>query len=548
MFLVLVNILVVWVARENAASLGAPATIRSVDTRHPVINATAQHTETVPVSVSPFYEVETHRKVSAQEPDQILSKHVQHVETPLPLTPRQNYQNSDSSLGDKNDNNTERTASTVYNFQSSTTKELTFEELLNLARMKYLGHNIRGKTNTARTFQPRNPKSRVELNSRRKIIIEINKQRQGHHQTGFGSSRLKLTGVKAGGTSITQAQKPVSIKKINDSVKAEITTTAKVQKIKELKTELPFEDGQIKRIREDKEESINASANSPYKGVTINTAINSNGSMFETSLTRLDISLQTTLPTTRNEFTPVLALNKAHSVSISPDNSPPRKRMTKMTDMFHLMSTDEAQSMISHHHGRSLSNQGEYVGPNIQNVFSDPKGKLIKLKDRGSPDLEFIKPSTEEENVSKPFIEEPESYNDNTEGSGGDDLDIFDGQYYEVNPGQYHEVNPGQYHEVNPGQYHELNPGQYHETHPGQYHEINPGQEVQLNVEFNPEEETKTYNVHKKTGDYIIGEVGKINVNNGQTLEGVRYTAVDGIVDQEQIAEILQRFFGTKTN
>ena len=133
--------------------------------------------------------------------------------------------------------------------------------------------------------------------------------------------------------------------------------------------------------------------------------------------------------------------------------------------------------------------------------------------------MDFIKPSKEEENVSKPFIEEPESYSDNTEGSGGDDLDIFDGQYNKVNPGQYYEVNPGQYHEVNPGQYHELNPGQYHETDPGQYQEINPGQEVQLNIEFNPEEETKTYNVHKKTGDYIIGEVGKINVNNGQTLE-----------------------------
>ena len=61
-------------------------------------------------------------------------------------------------------------------------------------------------------------------------------------------------------------------------------------------------------------------------------------------------------------------------------------------------------------------------------------------------------------------------------------------------------------------------------------------------VEYNAEEETKSYNVHRKTGDYIIGEVrskkkgfqkcrktkypvisffkvGKINVNNGETLE-----------------------------
>ena len=27
-------------------------------------------------------------------------------------------------------------------------------------------------------------------------------------------------------------------------------------------------------------------------------------------------------------------------------------------------------------------------------------------------------------------------------------------------------------------------------------------------VEYNAEEETKSYNVHRKTGDYIIGEVG----------------------------------------
>jgi len=123
-------------------------------------------------------------------------------------------------------------------------------------------------------------------------------------------------------------------------------------------------------------------------------------------------------------------------------------------------------------------------------------------------------------------------------------IDIFDGQYHEVNPGQYNETNPGQYHEANPGQYHEKNPGQYEETDEGKYLEINPGQ-YEAVVEYNAEEETKSYNVHRKTGDYIIGEVGKININNGQTLEGVRYTAVDGMVNQEQIAEILARYFGT---
>merc|ERR1712130_521866 len=64
----------------------------------------------------------------------------------------------------------------------------------------------------------------------------------------------------------------------------------------------------------------------------------------------------------------------------------------------------------------------------------------------------------------------------------------------------------------------------------GQYHEVNPGQ-YEAVVEYNAEEETKSYNVHRKTGDYIIGEVGKININNGQTLEGVRYTAVEGMVN-----------------
>merc|ERR1711962_917788 len=91
-------------------------------------------------------------------------------------------------------------------------------------------------------------------------------------------------------------------------------------------------------------------------------------------------------------------------------------------------------------------------------------------------------------------------------------IDIFDGQYHEVNPGQYHEKDPGQYHETNPGQYEAV-------------------------VQFNEKDETQSYNVHRKTGDYIIGEVGKIDINNGQTLEGVRYTAVEGMVDQDQITE-----------
>lgn len=148
-------------------------------------------------------------------------------------------------------------------------------------------------------------------------------------------------------------------------------------------------------------------------------------------------------------------------------------------------------------------------------------------------------------------------------------VDWFDGQYYEQNPGQYHETNPGQYHEENPGQYHEENPGQYHEENPGQYRyhhqqqqdddDDQPQQQQQaggqdqlvdvddLTVDFNHKDETKIYNVQAKAGEFIIGEVGKINLNNGQTLEGVRYTAVDGFLDKGKISEILLRFFGTQT-
>jgi len=123
----------------------------------------------------------------------------------------------------------------------------------------------------------------------------------------------------------------------------------------------------------------------------------------------------------------------------------------------------------------------------------------------------------------------------------------IDGQYDEINQGHYHEINPGQYHELNPGQYNEFNPGQYHEINPGQYTEVNPGQ-VELQVEVDESESIKTYNVHKKSGDYIIGEVGKIDIKNGKTFEGVRYTAIDGILDQKKISELLQHYFGTQTS
>ena len=86
-------------------------------------------------------------------------------------------------------------------------------------------------------------------------------------------------------------------------------------------------------------------------------------------------------------------------------------------------------------------------------------------------------------------------------------------------PGQYHEVNPGQYDEVNPGRY---QGGQYQNlesAYPGDY-EVN-----EVKVDFDNRDEHKIYNVQAKAGDFIIGEVGKIDVNNGQTVEvGQPYT------------------------
>merc|ERR1712066_624653 len=69
----------------------------------------------------------------------------------------------------------------------------------------------------------------------------------------------------------------------------------------------------------------------------------------------------------------------------------------------------------------------------------------------------------------------------------------------------------------------------------GQYHEDSQSEEYEVNnvkVDFDHQDNHKTYTVEAKAGDFIIGEVGKIDVNNGQTLEGVRYTALDGEVSQ----------------
>jgi len=141
---------------------------------------------------------------------------------------------------------------------------------------------------------------------------------------------------------------------------------------------------------------------------------------------------------------------------------------------------------------------------------------------------------------------------------------LYSGQYHEVNPGQYTEINPGQYHEINPGQYHPNEVGQYYEqVNPGHYDQKQLGQtgryhnledhqsrdyEVDdVKVDFEHNDNHKTYTVEAKAGDFIIGEVGRIDVNNGQTLEGVRYTALDGEVSEVRISQILKMFFGARS-
>jgi len=156
---------------------------------------------------------------------------------------------------------------------------------------------------------------------------------------------------------------------------------------------------------------------------------------------------------------------------------------------------------------------------------------------------------------------------------------ILSGKYHEINPGQYHEVNPGQYHEVNPGQYHEVNPGQYqyqddlNELEKQQQQPLQqrgrgfesaplrtadqsqaivkkqPVKKVQsslndVQVEVKQTENTKIYNVQSKVDKFIIGEYGTISKESGQTLQGVRYTALaDVSVDPNLIYETLIKFF-----
>merc|ERR1712060_409042 len=120
------------------------------------------------------------------------------------------------------------------------------------------------------------------------------------------------------------------------------------------------------------------------------------------------------------------------------------------------------------------------------------------------------------------------------------DLDLlYSGQYHEVNPGQYQEEV---YTKSVSSQYPTKGKYRNHEDSYSEEYEVN-----NVKVDFDHQDNHKTYTVEAKAGDFIIGEVGRIDVNNGQTLEGVRYTALDGEVSQRRISQILERFFGTRS-
>jgi len=541
MLLVLVTILGVLVAQEDAASLGAPTPIRLFHTRSSAIN----YTDTVPV------QEETDRKVSVEVPYKIFTDEENKATSPttttttittiittiptttITTTIHHRLQGSDKEYFRSEDNTvittTESTQqSTVHDVQPSTAQHRSLKELLNLARIKYLGHSIR-KQSPIKTVTQNTLKQTPKLNDRRIPKLDTNKQLRDLLPPVLRSSRLRLADP-----SQAQTQEFISMKNANSSFTTTVPATTQTEKPTQM------------LMTGDKH---NAEANNP--------TTEKPDLRMVFSMDNVDNKQQLYKLSQRN-YWGSSTLRRSPLNDRQQDETTDNNEGSEATNNAPLMSIDQTDTLVkSLHEGRSLLH---HIGPMLPNIqltqenskdnfmksftdFIDKKNKKDTLTSNGMEKDEMLQSDTE-------FID------DDTEYVTEDISEIYDGQYHEVNPGQYHEVNPGQYHEENPGQYHEENPGQYHEEFPGQYHEYNPGQyheissgqEVQLDIEFNPEDETKTYNVHKKTGEYIIGEVGKIDINNGQTLEGVRYTAVDSMVDQAQIAEILQRYFGTKTN
>ena len=114
-----------------------------------------------------------------------------------------------------------------------------------------------------------------------------------------------------------------------------------------------------------------------------------------------------------------------------------------------------------------------------------------------------------------------------------------DGQYHETNPGPYQHDDIGDtaqpyIHDTRANYQHDPTgdtaPAYQHDTagdvsysnldtnYPGDY-EVN-----EVKVDFDNQDEHKIYNVQAKAGDFIIGEVGRIDINNGQTVEVSYYS------------------------
>jgi len=396
------------------------------------------------------------------------------------------------------DSATERSASTVYNFQSTTMQEQrSFGDLLNLARIKYLGRDLRRPT-AHRQIEKIKPKEIGERNKRKHGLL---------HKIGQGRSRQGRV------TLGSEDQRIVSPFTTN------IPPTA--LQVEQIRIDSNLNPRKLNRTGVEHSSTI-----VPDTGVT-----NSDTSVLDPSTHESD-SLALTKITKVSDSSSSPSLGTSKHVDKPPEDTIARNRVTKTLDISPLMGKDHPELLmvvVNHsNHPKEVEFELETVDDTSNTALEQVASRTMQMNNKHSKE-------------STKSILEPKGINQPNKLKNNSDF-----QYQHVSPGQYQEVHPGQYHEVHPGQYQETNPGQYYEVHPGQDHEVHPGQ-VQLDVEFNPEDETKTYNVHKKTGEYIIGEVGKIDVNNGQTLEGVRYTAVDGMVDQARIAEILQHFFGTKT-
>ena len=65
-----------------------------------------------------------------------------------------------------------------------------------------------------------------------------------------------------------------------------------------------------------------------------------------------------------------------------------------------------------------------------------------------------------------------------------------------------------------------------------------------VKVEVQHTDDAQIYNVQSKVDRFIIGEYGTISKESGQTLQGVRYTAVDDVaVDPRLIYATLIKYF-----